>query len=714
MKKCKRWLAVVLSVILIATTLIPMTVSAGQSTLRNRVVGYFPSYRYSAVNSIDFSAMSHCILSFMTYNNGTLSCGFNDSQIRTIKEKCDANDVKLMIALGGWGGFNYSNCPIDTPDERKKLVNDLMYYVDTYDLDGIDIDTEITDGLYWSNFDAFMSDLSAELKPDGKLLTMAVSGWFTDPIASSTYNYFDFINLMSYDYSNSDVAPMSQIYDLLSYYSARGVSNDRMTIGVPFYGYDANHGAYTYSEIIAGNKAASQLDNYNGISYNGMPTITKKAELSLDYGGIMIWEIGQDSFDPEYSLLNTIKKVYDASGSSTGIAPVTNLTATNTTYTGTKLSWTASEGAVSYKVYNGSTLLGSTTATSYNVTGLTNGTDYTFKVTAVNAEGKESYATSLNVKTPVDASAIAEWDANKAYLKGDQVSCDGKVYEAQWWTQNDRPSTSTSGVWKYIGEAGGIMPPYIDATGIKLYMKNAGDLTDVEVANNGSITVSNTNGAIYFAASLVPEEATSRGYTMSVSNNQVASVDGTYVTVTPSNATGDTRVVITATSDDGRFTVSYTVNINYTNASSSDSEIFVFKVDDKNVLYYNGGSKIAIDASATSINGKTYVPFRAAGAAAGITDLKFDSATSKITFTGFDGYKVEMQIGSTICTATKGSEILRLTIPAPEMKNGVTMLPVRETASLTGGSVIYNESGYVIVSNNTIDQDKIADYIAAF
>ena len=73
----------------------------------------------------------------------------------------------------------------------------------------------------WNNFDAFVSELSSRLKPKGKLLTMAVSTWFTGPIANSTYNYFDFLNLMSYDYNQSgtgDVAPMSQIYDMVSYY----------------------------------------------------------------------------------------------------------------------------------------------------------------------------------------------------------------------------------------------------------------------------------------------------------------------------------------------------------------------------------------------------------------------------------------------------------------------------------------------------------------
>jgi len=717
MKKCKRLLAIVLSVLLIVTAIVPMTVSAGQTNLRNRVVGYFPYYRYDTLSSIDFSALSHCILSFLTYNNGTLTCGFTGDQINAIKAKCDENDVKLMIALGGWEGFKYSNNPIDTDAERAELISDLMYYIDTYDLDGIDIDIEITNSDFWSNFDAFMSELSAELKPDGKLLTMAVSSWFTDGIANSTYDYFDFINLMSYDYSNSDVAPMSQVHSLLSYYSNRGVSNDRMTIGVPFYGYDSSHNAYTYAEIIASNKEATQLDFYNGISYNGQATIAAKAEFSIDYGGIMIWEIGQDSFDPQYSLLQTIKSVYDAEG--TGVAPATNLTATNVTYTGASLSWTASEDAVSYNIYNGSTLVGSTSGTSYTVTGLEDGTSYTFKVSAVSAEGVESYTTNVTFETPIDASDIDEWESGSVYTKGMQVVCEGKIYEAQWWTQGDKPTTSTSGAWKYIGEAGSdIVDPTVPATGIVLYKDGAA------VVTGGSINVTDADAAMSFTAAILPDNATNKNYTITVSDSAVASVRGTTATVTPANATEDTSVVITAKSEDGAYVVSYTVNIDYTEPVIPDPEpvaddVFVFKINDSNVLYANQNMKFAVDAPAQFVGGKTLVPLRAIGSAVGIDDLVFDSETFEITFTGYDGYKVEMKVGSTECKLTKGSSSMTIQIVAPVLINGITMLPLRDATALVGGTVKFDDlgttdTGYVVVSGGTFEDADVAGYIAAY
>ena len=48
-----------------------------------------------------------------------------------------------------------------------------------------------------------------------------------------------------------------------------------------------------------------------------------------------------------------------------------------------------------------------------------------------------------------DNADVAAWDSSKVYLKGDLVSHEGTVYEAQWWTQGDDPSKAGEwGAWK--------------------------------------------------------------------------------------------------------------------------------------------------------------------------------------------------------------------------------------------------------------------------
>ena len=87
--------------------------------------------------------------------------------------------------------------------------------------------------------------------------------------------------------------------------------------------------------------------------------------------------------------------IFGGGGNSDTEAPTTptNLTASNTTQTTTDLSWTASTdniGVTGYDVYKNGTILASSSTTSYNVTGLTANTSYTFTARAKDAAGNTS------------------------------------------------------------------------------------------------------------------------------------------------------------------------------------------------------------------------------------------------------------------------------------------------------------------------------------
>ncbi|WP_119862021.1 carbohydrate-binding protein [Pseudoalteromonas sp. MSK9-3] len=47
---------------------------------------------------------------------------------------------------------------------------------------------------------------------------------------------------------------------------------------------------------------------------------------------------------------------------------------------------------------------------------------------------------------------VGAWDSSTVYLKGDQASQNGSVYEAKWWTQAQSPAdySSTWAVWKWL------------------------------------------------------------------------------------------------------------------------------------------------------------------------------------------------------------------------------------------------------------------------
>lgn len=449
----RRILSLILTAVM-ALSLIPANIAPSEvkaASTGRRVVGYFPSYRISAVNSIDFSALTHCILSFMTYSNGTLTSGFSAGDVQNIVNKCHSNNVKAMIAIGGWNGFDASDNPFGTSEKRTSFVNQVMNYVDTYNLDGVDIDIELTDSNIWNNYDALISELSGRLKSEGKLLTMAVSTWFTGSISNSTYQYFDFINLMSYDYNQSgtgEVAPWSQIYDMISYYGSRGISNDKLVIGVPFYGYGSGGTAYTYAQMVSMNAEYRNLDYANGVYYNGMSTIREKAEYSKSYGGTMIWEIGQDAFG-SYSLLNVIKEVMaDGSGEQdTTTQPQTSQTVStdgpqevfgqiisSNTSGIIDVVWGAGANGEKYNVYVNDNI-----ATDVNGTVLTNvgcaaysipvsaGT-YTVKITSL-LNGKES----VGVSQQITVSGAADVPTTSAVSDG-YTTAQANWNELDYWS----------------------------------------------------------------------------------------------------------------------------------------------------------------------------------------------------------------------------------------------------------------------------------------
>lgn len=72
------------------------------------------------------------------------------------------------------------------------------------------------------------------------------------------------------------------------------------------------------------------------------------------------------------------------------------------------LGWNAVTGATGYKVYRGGTVVGSPTTNSFTNTGLTNGTTYSFQVSAVNAagEGTKSLSVSATPTAPATGACI--------------------------------------------------------------------------------------------------------------------------------------------------------------------------------------------------------------------------------------------------------------------------------------------------------------------
>jgi GH18 family chitinase len=107
-------------------------------------------------------------------------------------------------------------------------------------------------------------------------------------------------------------ASMEFAKDNVAYWLKRGVPKDRLTLGVPFYGYGFGkaykRGDYPYAKIVATYPGAENADQAGEtIWYNGLPTIRAKAKLAADEGlaGVMIWSLDADAAG-EKSLLRGV------------------------------------------------------------------------------------------------------------------------------------------------------------------------------------------------------------------------------------------------------------------------------------------------------------------------------------------------------------------------------------------------------------------------
>jgi len=297
-----------------------------------KVIGYLPYYRFSWINDIEFERLTHVNIAFANPDaQGNFSVeGVN---IAPAVNKAHQKGCKVFISLAG--GYltptqeaNWNNLTLLV--NRPAFIQKIVQYVQANNLDGVDVDLEWQYVETW--YSPFILELKAALAPLGIPLTAALPGNYKYPeITASALDAFDWINMMIYDlrgpWDPSNPGQHSPYYwaeDCIDYWLNKGVPGQKLTLGVPFYGYDFSVDpvvAFNYRGIVNQAAANAFIDNVDQKWWNGIPTIKAKTELALnEVAGVMIWEIGQDAFGSniQYSLLRAIDEVVNAatSGSS--------------------------------------------------------------------------------------------------------------------------------------------------------------------------------------------------------------------------------------------------------------------------------------------------------------------------------------------------------------------------------------------------------------
>jgi chitinase len=284
-----------------------------------RVLGYLFSHGNwaTAINNIDLTSVTDLNIAFIN-PDATGSFAANGS-LKQVVEKAHAQKLRVFVSIGGGEPPEYLK-PMLEPANRNSYIASIVAMAQAYNFDGVDVDLE--NSFINENYAPFVSGLSAALKPTNKLMTAALASWNSNQIADSTLQLYDFINIMSYDKTGpwntsnpGQHSPFSMAQADFSYYRGRNIAAEKLFIGLPFYGYGFGANApasMNYKDIVAtypGSENKDEVDFEGGgkLYYNGMGTILQKVNFALanNAGGVMIWELQQDSKDAK-SLLKVI------------------------------------------------------------------------------------------------------------------------------------------------------------------------------------------------------------------------------------------------------------------------------------------------------------------------------------------------------------------------------------------------------------------------
>ncbi|BCN31451.1 glycoside hydrolase family 18 protein [Anaeromicropila herbilytica] len=288
-----------------------------QTVTPKKIVGYYGAWAaYSSFtpDKIDVSKLTHINYAFANINQyNQISLGYPDidlsnfSKLRALKKKKPG--LKTLISVGGWTWSTRFSDIASTSASRAKFADSLVFFIDKYGFDGVDIDWEypVSGGLSTNhrraedkkNFTLLLKAIRTKFNSRSittkkhYLLTIAGGSgtWYVNNVELGIlHQYIDYANVMTYDIhgpwdkytdynaplyrspSNTNAYNWS-VDDSIKAWTKAGFPKKKMIVGVPFYGYiyhtatNKNYGRYqtfTSGQSISYSVIAEKYLNKNG------------------------------------------------------------------------------------------------------------------------------------------------------------------------------------------------------------------------------------------------------------------------------------------------------------------------------------------------------------------------------------------------------------------------------------------------------------------
>jgi GH18 family chitinase len=287
-----------------------------------KIVGFYPGWSGDCIDDLLLDQLTHINYAFAIPTiDGTLLPMDHPELIKKLIAFAHDRCIKVGLAVGGWSyqGERLEPAFIQatkSEEKRRLFVKNILEVVEEYGFDGVDMDWEYPRPESSSlQYEEFMTLLRSELSNCNQFLSASVIAFNPSVGYGQTdrvLHMVDWINIMAYDgEEESGHASISLANQSLYYWiHERKVPPHKVVLGLPFYSRPSYK---TFCQIVAYDKAAAKVDQFiiDGVveNYNGIDTIVSKTRWAKEYvGGVMIWEVTQDTRILEYSLLHVISQ----------------------------------------------------------------------------------------------------------------------------------------------------------------------------------------------------------------------------------------------------------------------------------------------------------------------------------------------------------------------------------------------------------------------
>lgn len=274
-----------------------------------RVAGYLPDYRAGSVDLGGLQRVTDVILfsAEITAFGGVATEAMDAFPWAALRQWKARTGSRLWVAVGGWGKSRHFAAISKDLELRKRFVETVVKLCSERGLDGVDLDWEHPSGaLEEQTYGELIAALRSVLHPLRLQVSVTIAGW--QRLTRQAIDSVDVVQLMAYDRPGVHASYDGAVEDVQKLLKM-GVPAGKLVLGLPFYGRhltDRNR-TLTYREIEERHHPAADVDEVDGVAFNGPTTLLRKVGFAKELGlaGVMIWELGQDATG-ERALLRTV------------------------------------------------------------------------------------------------------------------------------------------------------------------------------------------------------------------------------------------------------------------------------------------------------------------------------------------------------------------------------------------------------------------------